>query len=323
MPFVRKKQIKGKDYYYLVKSYRSNGKNKQKVLKYIGSVVPNSKTLNSIIAEEFNERKIQQLIRKDIKFKPFNVDMKFLQKAESLREKFYLKLDDLTPISRKQLIERFKTGYTYHSCSIEGNTLSRHQVDLVINKKESIAGKKLIEIQEVSNHKEALEYMMTENGDLSEEFIKRLHGVLTRDIHKFKLDPKDDEYDPDFIEGDYRKDQRYIKGADFIPVIPDLINFEMKDLLKFYNENKYTLHPLELASEFHLRFVVIHPFADGNGRMARLLMNFILDRSKFPMIDISVKNREAYIEALASGDSKKLTKFIFHELESYTKELFN
>ena len=96
----------------------------------------------------------------------------------------------------------------------------------------------------------------------------------------------------------------------------------MKALVKFYKDNKYEIHPLELASEFHYRFVIIHPFSDGNGRMARLLMNFILDRSGYPMIDISVKNREKYLDALASGNTKKLTEFIYSELNMYVKELF-
>ena len=97
----------------------------------------------------------------------------------------------------------------------------------------------------------------------------------------------------------------------------------MRDLITFYKKHKYKIHPIELAAEFHLRFVVIHPFSDGNGRMARLLMNFILDRSGFPMIDISVKNREKYINALDSGKSENLTKFIYGELEKYVNDLFH
>jgi len=322
MAFVRSKSIKGKKYYYLVESYRINGGVHQKNLKYLGNVMPNKETTNELNLE-FTEKKIQQEIRKNLKFKPDEISISFLEKADQLKEKFFGNLNKLSRQGKNQLIKRFKTGFTYHSCSIEGNTLSRQQIDMVINKNESVAGKKLIEIQEALNHKEAIEYLICENSDLSGDFIKRLHKVLTRDLSKFKLDPKTKDYDPDFIEGDYRTDQRFIEGADFIPTPPNLIEDEMKDLIKFYKENKYKIHPLELASKFHLRFVIIHPFSDGNGRMSRLLMNFILDRSSYPMIDISVKNREKYLDALASGKSKNLTKFIYTELDNYVKEIFN
>ena len=128
--------------------------------------------------------------------------------------------------------------------------------------------------------------------------------------------------DDEFVVGGYRCDMRFIEGADFVPVGPIQVVYEMKDLISFYKKNKYKIHPIELASEFHLRFVTIHPFSEGNGRMARLLMNFILDRSGFPMIDISVENREGYINALASGKSENLTRFIFGELEKYVDKLF-
>ncbi len=321
MAFIRNKLIKGKKYYYFVESYRKNGKLFQKNLKYLGNVMPNSNEINELHFE-FTEKKIQQEIRKDIKFIPYKVSKELLVKADNLRDTFFEKLNLLSPIAKKQLISRFKTGFTYHSCSIEGNTLSRHQIDMVVNKKESVAGKKMIELVEVTNHHNAIEYMISENEDLTEDFIKRLHKTLSENISNLKLDKNSPDYDPDFICGDYRLDQRYIEGADFIPTSPQLINDEMKELIKFYKDNKYQIHPLELASEFHYRFVVIHPFSDGNGRMARLLMNFILDRSSYPMIDISVKNREKYLDALATGNTKNLTEFIYLELETYIKELF-
>lgn len=159
--------------------------------------------------------------------------------------------------------------------------------------------------------------MMSENFDLSEEFIKRLHEVLMKDVLEYI------EYDDEFVIGGYRCDRRYIEGADFIPVAPLEVPFEMKDLISFYKKNKYKIHPLELAAEFHLRFAIIHPFSDGNGRMARLLMNFILERSGFPMIDISIENRANYIKALDSNKPQEVTKFIYTQLEQYVDNLFS
>lgn len=314
MAFVKKKQIGGEDYYYYVESYRIDDRVFQKNLKYLGKEEPDEEELQ-ILQNQFTDKKVQKLIRSDLKFEPYKISKEFLDQAEKLKKRFFRNVFTLSPSAKDQLIRRFKTGYTYHSCSIEGNTLSRAEVDLVINKDQSIEGKRLLELQEVRSHKDAIEYMMSEVADLSEDFIKRLHEVLLDGTSEF-ID--DDEY----VVGGYRCDMRFIEGADFVPVPPLQIPYDMKSLISFYKKNKYKIHPIELASEFHLRFVVIHPFSDGNGRMARLLMNFILDRSGFPMIDISVENREGYIKALASGKSEELTKFIYSQLEKYIDNLF-
>ncbi len=315
MAYVKIKKRDDTPYYYYVESYRIDDKVYQKTLKYIGKDEPKNEALDEL-KDEFPEKKIQKLIRSDLEFIPYETSKDIIDEAEKVKKIFLENLGGLSSVGKEQLINRFKTGYTYHSCSIEGNTLSRAQVDLVINKHESIEGKRLLELQEVRNHKKAIEYMMSEQEDLSEEFIKKLHEVLMDDVLEFKED------DEEFVVGGYRCDMRFIEGADFVPVPPLMIPFEMKDLIQFYKKNKYKIHPLELASFFHLQFAIIHPFSDGNGRMARLLMNFILDRSGFPMVDISVENREGYLNALASGKSSKLTKFLLDELKNYVNGLF-
>ena len=316
MAFVRIKLVNDEEYYYFVENYRIGDRVLQKNLKYIGKEKPNAEELEKL-HEEFTEKKIQKIIRSKLCFKPYKVSQELIEKSEEIKRVFFENVSSLSYEGKNQLIKRFKTGFTYHSCSIEGNTLSRAQVDMVINKKESIDGKKLYELQEVKNHKDAIEYMLCENEDLSEDFIKRLHEVLMKDILEYKED------DDEFVVGGYRCDRRYIEGADFIPIPPLLIPSEMKELISFYKKNKYIIHPIELASEFHMRFAIIHPFSDGNGRMARLLMNFILDRSGFPMIDISVENRAEYIEALSTGKPEKLTQFIYNELKNYVEKLFD
>lgn len=315
MAFIKKKKIGTESYFYYVESYRIGDKVLQKNLKYIGREEPDKDKLQEL-QNEFSEKEVQKIIRSDLSFEPFKSTEEVLKSAENLKKRFFRSIENLSSSGKRQLENRFKTGYTYHSCSIEGNTLSRAEVDLVINKNQSIEGKRLLELEEVRGHKNAIDYMMSETQELSEDFIKRLHEVLLEGTQEFVED--DDEY----VIGGYRCDMRFIEGADFVPVNPIQIPYEMKDLVSFYKKNKYKIHPLELASEFHLMFVVIHPFSDGNGRMARLLMNFILDRSGFPMIDISVENREGYIKALASGDSSNLTNFIYSELEKYVENLF-
>ena len=316
MGFVRKKKISGEKYFYYVKSFKRGDRVLQKNLKYLGKVKPTVEQIEKL-KFEFNEKKVQKLIRSGLKFVGFRVKDEVIERADFLKKKFFDEVDSLSKVGKRQLVKRFKTGYTYHSCSIEGNTLTRSEVDLVINKHQSIDGKRLFEFEEVRGHKRAIEYMMSEMDDLSENFIKRLHEQLLGEILEFKEDE-----DLEFVVGGYRCDMRFIEGADFVPPTPVMVVHDMKRLISFYKKNKYNIHPIELASEFHLRFVIIHPFSDGNGRMARLLMNFILDRSGFPMIDISVKNREKYIKALDPGKSENLTKFICSEFSNYIDDLF-
>ena len=311
MAFIKTKKRGEEKYFYYVESYRVGDKVFQKTLKYLGKNKPNEARLRDL-EYEFTEKKIQKIVRSDLNFVPYKVDLSFLGQIEKLKRRFFRNLDSLGKVSKAQLVKRFKTGFTYHSCSIEGNTLSRAEVDLVINKNQSVDGKKLLELQEVRNHDKAIDYMMSENFDLSQDFIKRLHEVLMKDVLEYI----------ESVVGGYRCDMRFIEGADFVPVPPLQVVHEMRNLISFYKSNKYKIHPLELASEFHLRFAVIHTFSDGNGRMARLLMNFILERSGYPMIDISVENRSQYIKALDSNDSKELTKFIYNQLEVYVDNLF-
>lgn len=95
----------------------------------------------------------------------------------------------------------------------------------------------------------------------------------------------------------------------------------LRDFFKWYQKNKKNLHPVELAGLVHLKFVPIHPFGDGNGRISRLMMNFVLYKNGFPMLNISYKNRNSYYTALERSQIKK-NEFIFLNwfLKRYIKE---
>jgi Fic family protein len=320
--FIRKKNIKGKEYFYYVYQYRIKDKTKQKVLKYLGSVMPNKQELKNL-EKEFKERKIQKILRSNLKFKPKYVLKEDIEKFEKLKSDFFGNLKNLTLKSRRELENKFKTGFTYHSCAIEGNTLSRQQVDLYLNKKLSVTGKHRFELLEIENHDVAIEYMATYEKDICEKFIKELHQTLTNGEEYFRHDESFYDYDPDFISGEYRQDMRFISGSNKKLSSPNNILKDMRELIKWYNQNKYVVYPLELAGVFHMKFVKIHPFSDGNGRCARLLTNFILQRSNFPMVDISNKNREEYISILEEENEKDFILFLYNELKSYKKQLFD
>ena len=319
--FVKKKKINGKEYFYFVYGYRADGKVKQKILKYLGSVVPNEQDLEKL-KNEFTQKEIDKL-QLNKNYDTTNFTKEELENFDNIKEDFFNNLNLLSYKGKKELIEKFKTGFTYHSCSIEGNTLSLSQVNTFLNEKLSIEGKHRFELLEIENHNKALEFMIKYKEDISENFILEIHKKLTKDYEEFVFDEKFYDYDPDFKMGAYRHDQRFIKGSDKFLTPPTLIKDKVMDLIKWYKDNKNFKHPIELASKFHIDFVNIHPFSDGNGRSARLLMNFILHRKGFPMINIINKNREKYLTILENSNVKEFTNFLYQEFKDYNDSLFH
>ena len=102
--------------------------------------------------------------------------------------------------------------------------------------------------------------------------------------------------------------------------MPAELDFLLKEFFDWYNKNKNKLNPVELAALAHLKFVTIHPFSDGNGRISRLIMNFVLNNKGFPMLDIPYTNRNSYYNALERTQIKK-NELIF--LQWFFKRYFN
>jgi Fic family protein len=118
-------------------------------------------------------------------------------------------------------------------------------------------------------------------------------------------------------QGIYRPVKVYIRGSTHEFPLPQEIPSLMKKLIKWLEENKKLMHPIELAAKFHTKFTGIHPFADGNGRMARLLMNYVLQQKEFPFTNIPLKKRQAYMKTQAAGNKenyKPFTQFLAEEV---------
>ncbi|MBU2099750.1 Fic family protein [Candidatus Micrarchaeota archaeon] len=136
--------------------------------------------------------------------------------------------------------------------------------------------------------------------------ILQLHYILLEKISGYEK-----------YQGIYRPVQVYIVGSTHKFPIPQEVPNLMKKLIKWFEENEKLIHPTELAAKFHTKFTSIHPFADGNGRMARLLMNYILQQKNFPFTNIPLKRRQAYMKTQAAGNKenhKPFTKFLAEEI---------
>lgn len=202
-------------------------------------------------------------------------------------------LDDFRPLNPAQvakLEEAFDVEYTYNSNRIEGNTLTIRETDLVVNKGLTIGGKSVREHLEAINHHEAIAYIreiVSKELDLSETRVKEIHSLV---LHAIDRDNA----------GRYRSLPVQITGSSHEPPQPYIVPKLMEDLFISYEAEKDQRHPAALAAHMHERLVTIHPFIDGNGRTARLIMNLLLLRHGYPIAIIAgdVEARRAYYRAL-------------------------
>jgi len=187
--------------------------------------------------------------------------------------------------------------YIYNSNAIEGNTLSLRETQLILEEGITVGGKPLREILEVRNHPGAIDFIekVATSGELKEEQILSIHQIIVKDI----------------IEdaGRYRTGEVRITGTDYIPSPAYDIPFHIRDMIKTYNRNPDELAPIELAAWLHHRLVQIHPFHDGNGRVARLLMNLTLLHYGYPMTVILRVDRKKYYDTLRKADKGNLAPF--------------
>ena len=207
--------------------------------------------------------------------------------------------------------EFFCSLFTFDSTTIEGNTLTLQETTRLLF--EGVTpNKPMREVYEVLNHKRAFDYLLNYTGEINKEFICELHKLVVANTLSSELVKQ---------IGIYRNVQVYIRGVQWFPPKPLEVHQHMDSLVKWYSKNKNTLHPLILCGHFHTEFEKIHPFVDGNGRVGRLLMNFILHRAKYPMINISNKIKHTYYSALESAQMKgNLRPFLKLLLDVLKKE---
>ena len=207
------------------------------------------------------------------------------------------KLDIFRPLPQelvKNLDEWFKVELTYTSNAIEGNTLTRAETALVVEKGITVAGKSLKEHLEATNHVEALDYIKTlvskRREDIGEQDILSIHRLILRKIEEPHA-------------GRYRTLPARLTGSETILPNPMKIQSLMQDFLAWIRGNNPD-HPVKIAADAHAKLVTIHPFSDGNGRTARLLMTLILMQAGYPIAVVRKEDRLAYVEALELSQVK-------------------
>ena len=207
----------------------------------------------------------------------------------------------LSPETLQSLKEYYRVGTTFTSNALEGNSLTESETKVIIEDGLTIEGKPLRDVYEAVGHAKAYDYMyeLSHNEPLTEEVICNLHKLFYQQMDSERA-------------GQYRKVPVFISGSRYSVSPVAEIDKRMKQLVQWFNNNENKLHPVVLAAELHKRFVFIHPFIDGNGRMARLLMNLSLMRNDYNIAIIPAVTRAEYISALeqAHNDGNVFVSFI-------------
>jgi len=289
MVYTEIQEKNGKKYYYRVLSIRK------------GNKVTKNRIYLGVDLEKNKLSKKEKEADKELMLLSTLLEEGELKELEKIKKKYF----KLPKETRDNRYEAFVSLFTYDSTNIEGNTMTLQETSQLLF--ENITPRKpLREINEVINHKEAFDFIIHNKNEISKELILKLHKLVVKNTLKPELKNQ---------VGKYRTLQVYIRGTNWLPPKPADVSKEIASLLSWYSKNKNKLHPLILAAYFHSAFETVHPFVDGNGRTGRLILNLILRRNNFPMINIPNKKKYIYYGALESaqinGDLRPLVKFLF------------
>lgn len=217
-------------------------------------------------------------------------------------DEFKAKIDAHRPLpldAVKQIQDYYKIGLTYSSNALEGNTLDLAETKVVLEDGLTIGGKPLKDHLEALGHASAFTRLMhlAKADTISENDIKDLHKLFYE-----KIDDKN--------AGKYRQKPVIVTGSDVDFPRPEELDNLMSDFISTIPQMRKTLHPVEFAAMVHVKFVNIHPFIDGNGRVARLLMNLALLQSGYNIVIIPPIVRADYIRALQDSNHNIYEPFV-------------
>ena len=263
---VKKKTLKGKTYYYLEHSIRK-GSHVHKKEVYLGSKIPSD-------IEKIKKKFLGEIYRE-----------KWFVDLEKIRQNFSKEHKTMPKSAREKELQIFSIRFTYDTQRIEGSTLTHRETADLLEKGITPKNKSIVDVKEAEAHRDVFFNILKTEKELSLQTVLDWHWDL------FHLTRPD-------IAGTIRKHPVGISGSRFTPPLPVEVRPMLSDFFKWYNANKKTLNPVELAALAHLKFVTVHPFADGNGRISRLIMNFILNKKGYPMLDIPYEGRNRYYNAL-------------------------
>lgn len=299
--FIEKRKSDKGIKYYLSHSIRVDTKVK-KLIKYLGQ---------NLSQKELKEKEIlaKQLIEEEIKelnTEVFNFDLSPAQIKQLNRYDSKIKILHLEKVSW----EKFKEDFVFNTNAIEGSSVLEEEVKGLLE--ENSLPKTKDELESINVGK-AIEYIKTLKEDISIDLILKLHEICFKGSKSFA--------------GRLRNKEVVIKNNKGVVIhqgapVKELEN-ELEEFINWYNENKTEFKPLVLAAIVHNQFEYIHPFEDGNGRVGRLLLNYILLKNNYPPINIFLENRKKYYQCLRefseNNNLKSTIEFLIKQFKKQTK----
>ena len=257
--------IKRKDrYYYLQHSFRKKGKVETKE-RYLGKKIP----------KDIEDIKNKMMKETDNVYKNF----------EKIKERFQEEWDKYPESIKEKEKEEIALAFTYNTNAIEGSTITLRETREIIKENFSVH-KPLRDIKETESHYKIFLEMLNQKEEMNKELILKWHYEI------FKESKGD-------IAGKFR-DYLVRVGEYRAPDWQDIEKL-IKEFIEFLKKSR--LNPVELSARAHFKFEKIHPFGDGNGRIGRILMNYILWHNKYPMIIIEYGKRKSYYRALEKDET--------------------
>lgn len=319
MVYIYRKIIGKKPYYYLRASSRKAGKVVTKDIAYLGSTVADvqkalddlaqfkqeirkaHKTLHKFITKEYHLENIKQQKLKANQY----IEKELFQQVHAAAQHFNQEFTQLDETTQEEVFTQFLIDFAFNTTSLEGNTITLKEAHLLLAQERLPKDRTLREVYDLQNTEKVFFWLLQEKPLITEHTIINIHDKLLERIDERK--------------GYRTHDVRVFKSR--FEVTPGkYVATDMTLLLEWYAKNNH-LHPLVLATLFHHKFEKIHPFADGNGRTGRMLLNLILIKNNHPPIIIPKKRRKQYIQALQTADEADINSVNakhYKELCEYT-----
>ena len=310
MVFVQERTLKGITYLYLDKSIRA-GKKVFKVSKYMGRKKDLSqetiKTEMKKFALEVHPRLLAVLTKGLKKYHlEYPLTLEELKKIEEMNVKYQKIKKSINKKDWDDIKRRFVANFVFESNALEGNSLTLKNFSEIVFENKITSSADLRDVYDAQNSYLVFSKLFSARKEITEKFILTLHQDIMNNI--------DDRTG-------YKKLPNIIPGRKVSLAHPKGVSYEIQKLLTWYATNKNIYHPLELAFKFHHHFERIHPFADGNGRVGRMLLNYILIKHRYYPIIIRKTHRNMYLHALEAADHGKYIPLMRFALEK-TKETY-
>lgn len=232
----------------------------------------------------------------------------------------YNSLLPMSPENQRRWDKKVRLEFNYNSNHIEGNTLTYGETELLLLFDETHGSRPMRDYEEMKAHDVAFqkikEWATDTETPLTEQDIKNLNQIiLVQFFWKDAITPDGQPTRRQITVGNYKTQPNSVRlpnGELFEYTAPQEVPIQMQELMEWYRDKQATLHPINLAAMFHYKFVRIHPFDDGNGRVSRLLMNYVLLAHKLPPVVIKSSDKQNYLHALHLADTGQYEAFIHY-----------